>query len=105
MTALIIPCYIKTQWDIDCLVRLLDSVQNQSQPFDYIYVIDDASPWKYSLPHSFIDHIVLTENGGPARARNIGIERAIKAGASYLLFTDHDCILDKGWNEQMTSFL
>ncbi len=31
MSALIIPCYIKTQWDIDCLNRLFDSVQASSQ--------------------------------------------------------------------------
>jgi GT2 family glycosyltransferase len=105
MTALIIPCYIKAQWDIDCLNRLLDSVQNQTQPFDKVYVIDDASPLKYIPSHDFFEHITLNENGGPARARNIGIEKAISTGAQYLLFTDHDCILDKEWSKQITSFL
>ena len=55
MTALIIPCYIKAQWDIDCLNRLLDSVQNQTQPFDKVYVIDDASPLKY-IPSTSKEH-------------------------------------------------
>jgi len=32
MSVLIIPCYIKTQWDIDCLNRLFNSVQGQTQP-------------------------------------------------------------------------
>lgn len=105
MSSLIIPCYIKTKWDINCLDRLLDSVQQQSQPFDKVYLIDDASPLQYSVRHNFIEYIQLNENGGPARARNIGIDKAINTGAEYLLFTDHDCILDKEWNKQMTSFL
>lgn len=36
MSALIIPCYIKTQWDIDCINRLLDSVQAQTKQFDKV---------------------------------------------------------------------
>jgi len=105
MSSLIIPCYIKTQWDANCLDRLLDSVQQQSQSFDNVYLIDDDSPLKYKIRHDFVEHIFLSENGGPARARNVGIEKAISTGAEYLLFTDHDCILDKEWNKLMTSFL
>ena len=105
MTALIIPCYIKTQWDLNCLNRLLNSVQQQIQALDQVYVIDDASPVQYTLHHSFVQHMVLYENGGPARARNVGINKALQSGARYLLFTDHDCILDKGWNSEMTTFL
>jgi glycosyltransferase involved in cell wall biosynthesis len=99
MSALIIPCYLKTQWDINCLDRLLDSVQQQSQRFDNVYLIDDASPLKYKVRHDFVEFTALNENGGPARARNIGIEKAISTGADCLLFTDHDCILDKDWNK------
>jgi len=105
MNALIIPSYIKSQWDIDCLDRLFDSVVNQTQPFDKVYLIDDASPIKYEVRHNFVEQIILKENGGPARARNIGIAKAINLGAKYLLFTDHDCILDNDWNREMTSFL
>lgn len=70
MSALIIPCYLKTLWDISCLDRLLDSVLRQSQPFDNVYLIDDASPLKYKVRHDFVELTVLDENGGPARARN-----------------------------------
>ncbi|KPQ41500.1 MAG: Glycosyl transferase family 2, partial [Candidatus Methanoperedens nitroreducens] len=105
MSVLIIPCYIKTKWDIDCLNRLLISIQNQTQKFDKVYLVEDASPFDYKLQFDFLEHIKLSDNGGPARARNIGIENALKLNAQYLLFTDHDCILDKEWNEQMTSFL
>lgn len=105
MTALIIPCHLKGEWDIDCLVRLLGSVQRQSQPFDKVYLIDDASPVKYAFQHDFLDHIFLAENSGPAKARNVGINKAIESGAQYLLFTDHDCILAPDWNKEMTAFL
>jgi GT2 family glycosyltransferase len=105
MSALIIPCYIKSQWDIECLHRLFDSVQDQTKQFDKVYLIDDASPLMYELRHDFVEQILLKENGGPAKARNVGIDKALATGIQHLLFTDHDCILDKDWNEQMTSFL
>lgn len=105
MSALIIPCYLRSPWDIDCLNRLLDSVQSQSKPFDKVYLVDDASPLKFDPKHDFVEHIVLNDNGGPARARNVGIDRALGSRIPHLLFTDHDCVLDKDWNEHMTSFL
>lgn len=105
MSVLIIPCYIKKDWDLMCLNRLLDSVNGQTEKFDTVYVVDDASPMKYSIKHNFVNHIVLEENGGPARARNVAIRKAIDAGAEVLLFTDHDCILDSEWNRNMSGFL
>lgn len=105
MSALIIPCYVKRQWDLNCLNRLLDSVHGQTKPFEKVYVVDDASPVKYTLNRPFVEHIVLDENGGPARARNVAISKALQAGIEHLLFTEHDCILDTDWNEQMTAFL
>lgn len=66
MSALIIPCYIKTQWDIDCLNRLFDSVQAQTKQFDKVYLI------------------------GPAKARNVGIDKAPALNIQHLLFTDMD---------------
>lgn len=42
--ALVIPCFIRTQWDLRCLIRLLDSVVEQSLPFSAVVVVDDASP-------------------------------------------------------------
>jgi GT2 family glycosyltransferase len=104
-SALIIPCFIKTQWDLVCLNRLLKSINIQTKPFDKVYVIDDLSPLNYTLDFSFVEHIRLSENGGPAKARNIGIEKALSENIQYLLFTDHDCILDEQWNEKITSFL
>ncbi|MFT3845764.1 MAG: glycosyltransferase [Lacibacter sp.] len=104
-TALIIPCYIKTQWDVDCLNRLLNSVAAQTKPFHKVYLIDDLSPFSYEVEHQFVEQVKLQQNAGPACARNAGIEKALAAGCQYLFFTDHDCILDKEWNNAMSSFL
>jgi GT2 family glycosyltransferase len=105
MSALIIPVYVKTQWDIDCLNRLLASIQTQSEPFEKIYLIDDKSPVKYETKYQFVNFIELSENGGPAKARNKGITHALESGIKTLFFTDHDCVLDKDWNHYMSKFL
>ncbi|BDG02840.1 glycosyltransferase family 2 protein [Anaeromyxobacter oryzae] len=105
MSALVIPCHIRTKWDLACLRRLLARVDSQTLPFDRVYLIDDASPIRHDAPFGFLEHVRLASNGGPARARNVGVERALDSGSEYLLFTDHDCVLDSAWNEKMTGFL
>lgn len=106
MSALIIPCFIKSNWDLKCLNRLLVSVQEQTLPFERVIVVDDNSPSAFELNSELpLELIQLKDNGGPARARNRGIDIALKAGVQNLLFTDHDCILDKNWNKEMSSFL
>jgi GT2 family glycosyltransferase len=105
MSVLIIPCHIKNKWDLDCLNRLLNSVKNQTLPFEHVHLVDDASPSNYRIDFDFVNHIRLTTNGGPAKARNVGIEMALRHSANHLFFTDHDCILDNSWNEEMTRFL
>jgi GT2 family glycosyltransferase len=84
---------------------LLISVKNQTRPFDKVYVVDDASPLTYNLPFNFIEHSKLTENGGPARARNVAIGKALELKANYLFFTDHDVVLDRQWHYEMSLFL
>jgi GT2 family glycosyltransferase len=105
VSALIVPCFIRTPWDRDCLLRLLGTVKKQTVPFERVCLVDDASPMDYPVEPGLADHIRLPSNGGPARARNVGIEMALASGAGHLLFTDHDCVLDNRWNEQMTRFL
>jgi GT2 family glycosyltransferase len=105
MSDLIIPCFIRNDWDIRCLDRLLASVAKQTLPFDHVFLVDDASPVRYPIASDFVERVGLPSNGGPAKARNVGIERALTEGAEVLLFTDHDCILDGSWNEHMTGFL
>ena len=105
MSVLIVPCYIKRNWDLECLRRLLGSVEQQTLPFERVYLVDDASPLSYQVGVDFVKRVRLTDNGGPARARNVGIQAALEQGAEHLFFTDHDCVLDRSWNEQMTGFL
>jgi len=105
MSILVIPCFIRAQSDLDCLHRLLDSVRGQSKPFEKVYLVDDASPLKYEVGRHAVEHLLLDKNGGPARARNVAISRALEDKAEHVLFTDHDCILDTDWNAEMTSFL
>ncbi len=105
MSVLIVPCFIKNSWDIQCLSRLLGSVKNQSVPFEHIYLVDDASPLNYPLDFDLVEQIRLRENCGPAKARNVGIEMALGQDAQHLFFTDHDCVLASSWNREMTHFL
>jgi GT2 family glycosyltransferase len=105
MSVLIIPCFIRSKWDRRCVERLLRSVREQSVPFDEVYVIDDASPADFEVDSGTVERIRLDKNGGPAHARNVGSDRAIAVGANHIFFTDHDCVLDREWNEHMTGFL
>lgn len=105
MSILIIPCFVKSQWDKHCLDRLLDSVEKQSLKFQNVILVDDASPLSYQPKLEFVEVIRMSENSGPAKARNLGIDYALRLGAEIILFTDHDCILDKDWNLKMTNFL
>jgi GT2 family glycosyltransferase len=77
----------------------------QTEAFEKVYLINDASPLEYEQKHPFVDYLMLHENGGPARARNRGISKALELGIKMLFFTDHDCILDKDWNRNMSRFL
>jgi GT2 family glycosyltransferase len=105
MSALVIPCFARTDWDVRCLHRLLESVRVQSKPFEKVFLVDDASPRPYEVDQRAVERITLETNGGPARARNVGVTCAIGCDIEDVLFTDHDCILDREWNERMSSFL
>lgn len=105
MSALVIPCHIRTKWDLKCLHRLLKSVREQATPFARVYVVDDASPLQHSIAERDVEHLALRENRGPARARNVAVARALADGHAQVLFTDHDCILDRDWNTHMSRFL
>ena len=105
MSVLVIPSFIRSRWDRKCLDRLLQSVREQSVPFDRVYVVDAASPAEWEVDPGLAARIRLDKNGGPAMARNVGIDRALADGAEHVLFTDHDCVLDRAWNEHMVRFL
>ena len=105
MNALIVPLFIKTEWDKMCLYRLIQTIDEQIQPFDIVYLVDDQSPLKCEINNRKYQCIWLDKNSGPARARNVAIDKALQYGAKNLFFTDHDCILDKSWGLEMSNFL
>lgn len=105
MNALIIPCFIQSEWDEQCLQRLLQSVAGQSRPFDRIYVVDDGSPRSHAIDVAGVEHLRLPVNGGPARARNMAAARALADGCEQVFFTDHDCVLHADWHAHMSRFL
>ena len=82
MSALIIPCFLRTPGDVACLDRLMDSVRDQTTAFEHVYLVDDASPLAYAPKHAFVDRIVLGQNGGPARARKVANQKALAAGST-----------------------
>jgi GT2 family glycosyltransferase len=103
--SLVIPVHLRTPWDLQCLRRLLDSAREQTMPFAHVYIVDDASPLRYSLEGDTVDFIRLPTNGGPAKARNLGAAKALAAGSDHVFFTDHDCILDRDWHSSLSQFL
>jgi GT2 family glycosyltransferase len=104
MNVLVIPAFLRAEWDRACLQRLAASAARQPY-LDAVVVVDDASPFTPAELPSRVDVIRLSVNGGPARARNVGIVRALGLGADHILFTDHDCVLDPGWATALSSFL
>ncbi|MBA3045589.1 MAG: glycosyltransferase [Candidatus Thermoplasmatota archaeon] len=92
---------------MDCkmLERLIDSALSQKQRFSFIIVVDDKSPLQLNYQSDKVQYLQMKKNSGPAAARNVGIKYALENDCDYYLFTDHDCILDKEWNKEMTSFL
>ena len=102
---LVIPCFLRTQQDVFMLTRLLESTKKQSKGLDSIFVIDDASPLQFDYSAQNVEIAHQIHNGGPAIARNLGIQKALDDGCSHILFTDHDCILHPNWTKEITTFL
>ena len=73
MNCLIIPCYIRTDWDLACLHRLLDSIDAQSLKLERVYVVDDASPLKYGLKDRKITgYFVMKDDRNQFYFENVG---------------------------------
>jgi len=100
--AIVVPAFIKNKQSYVKLNNLLDSIQQQTYENHFVIVVDDCSPYEYTVP-DFFNPIKLTENKGAANARNVGIEKALTHNAEIIAFTDSDCILDKKWVENMAA--
>lgn len=92
------------------LEKALESLVNQSYPKDKfeILIVDDGSSDntgeivnKLMKLHDYLRYI-KTENQGPAKSRNVGINNA---GGEIVAFIDDDCLADRDWlKEIMNSF-
>lgn len=88
MISLIVPIYNEAPF----LPRCLDSIANQTQPFDEVILIDDQSTDNsYAIAKDYADkygwRLIQNENSGQGEARNAGV--AIAKG-EWIAFLDSD---------------
>ncbi len=100
--AIVVPIYVKDDKAKTQVERLLRSIKEQNRKADFVILVDDCSPVQYD----FLDFKVysMQKNGGPAKARNKGIELAIDLGADIISFTDSDVILPESWLSNVQKF-
>ena len=98
--SIIVPCYNVEKY----LERCLDSIIQQTEDNIEIICIDDGSQdntknilEQYKNNDSRI-HLILTQNGGAASARNLGIKEAT---GEYIMFVDSDDYIDKNMVKDM----
>ncbi len=98
MISVVVPVYNGEKYIEACLGALLDQTVPSS---DYeIVVVDDGSTDRTAeLVSKFPVRYIHQENQGPAKARNVGME---KASGDIVLFTDSDCTAERDWIERMT---
>lgn len=101
MVSVIIPFYSGKQW----LVEALNSVLNQSYSDFEVLVINDGSMEDISnIIKKYEDKVMFfyKKNGGPASARNLGIELS---KGKYIAFLDSDDIWLKDKLQMQTDFM
>jgi glycosyltransferase involved in cell wall biosynthesis len=63
--------------------------------YEVIVVDDGSTDGTAAICESYTDiKVIRLDNGGPSRARNVGVEAA---RGSLVAFTDSDCVVEKGW--------
>ncbi|MEZ4846835.1 MAG: glycosyltransferase [Bdellovibrionota bacterium] len=106
-TTVVIPTYQR----IDLLQLTLDSLAKQTiDPSTFeVIAIDDASPngehkqqviTSQTYPFQF--KYMIQTKGGPAKARNLGVQHA---SGSIIIFMDDDAVADPEWIERMIKSL
>lgn len=88
LVSIVIPFYSEKKW----LIEALDSVIKQTYKKIEVLLINDGSPENIDdiiKKYNSIVKVIFKKNGGPASARNLGIE---KATGKYIAFLDSDDI-------------
>lgn len=90
--SVIIPVYNCENTVGKCLESLLQQVETD---FEIIMVDDGSTDRTVEICRAFQGVVVLSQKqGGPSRARNVGIRTA---RGEYAAFTDGDCVVDPHW--------
>lgn len=100
--AIVVPVYVRNAGGAEKLNNLVESLSGQSYKNVTTIFVDDCSPFSYEVRDDII-HLKLSQNKGPAAARNFGIEKALELNAEIVAFTDSDCIPDKDWIANIVS--
>lgn len=90
------------------IVAALESILNGTAPC-HVIVVDDCSKTPVANVLSHLKHRVevirLERNSGPAAARNVAIEHAIKAGYDHVAIQDADDISEPDRIEKQLAFM
>lgn len=89
--------------NIDCLRVLLDNLNNSCLS---IIIVDNYSTneaFKNIVFKSNVELLSLSKNQGIAFAQNVGIEKAIKIDADYILFFDQDSNVSNNFVDDLMS--
>lgn len=94
--SIIVPVYNSAKTMRECL----NALSSLDYPFYEIIVVDDGSTDATAEICLSYPQILLirTSNGGPSRARNLGVK---KATGEIVAFTDGDCIVDQQWLREL----
>lgn len=100
----VIPCYCNSKISQLQIERLAHCLASQTEKPIVVFFVDDCSPVSFSVkgcPNAVV--LKQNENKGPAAARSLGLNHALRAGCDIIAFTDSDCVPSKEWLSEVKS--